>query len=198
VFSQHHRERSDADLARGLIAGEAWAVDATWYRFAPMVLTTAERVLGSKSEAEDVAQDVFTRLFRIVKSLRDPDSLRSFVYSVAIRTLKSELRYRRMRAWLSFHEPDSLVDLPRATVDVESRDLLRKFHRLLDRLSPRDRLVFVMRRVESMTVEEIAAAMDLSVSTVKRSMLHASTRLSRWVDADPHLAHLSDGRPIAK
>jgi RNA polymerase sigma-70 factor, ECF subfamily len=198
VVSQNHRERSDADLARGLIAGEAWAVDVAWYRFAPMVLSTAERVLGSKSEAEDVAQEVFTRLFRTVKSLRDPESLRSFVYSVAIRALKSELRYRRVRAWLSFHEPDSLVDLPRATLDIESRDLLRKFYTLLDRLSPRDRLVFVMRRVESMTVEEIASAMDLSVSTVKRSMLHASSRLSRWVDSDPHLSHLWDARSMAR
>jgi RNA polymerase sigma-70 factor (ECF subfamily) len=198
VVSQHHRETSDADLARGLIAGEPWAVDATWHRFAPMVMMTAERVLGSRSEAEDLAQEAFARLFRTVKTLRDPESLRSFVYSVAIRALKSQLRYRRLRAWLSFHEPESLVDLPRTTLDIESRDLLRKFHTLLDRLSPRDRLVFVLRRMESMTVEEIATTMALSESTVKRSMLHASSRLSRWVEADPHLARLWDARALTK
>jgi RNA polymerase sigma-70 factor, ECF subfamily len=198
VVRQHHPETSDADLARGLIAGEPWAVDATWHRFAPMVLMTAERVLGSKSEAEDLAQEVFSRLYRTVKTLRDPESLRSFVYSIAIRSLKSALRYRRLRGWLSFHEPESLVDLPRATLDVESRDLLRKFHVLLDRLSPRDRLVFILRRVEAMTIEEIATTMDLSASTVKRSMLHASGRLSRWVEADPHLSNLRDLRSLAR
>ncbi len=198
VVRQNHRETSDAELARALILGEPWAVDATWHRFAPMVMMTAERVLGSKSEAEDLAQEVFARLYRTAKTLRDPESLRSFVYSIAIRALKSELRYRRLRAWLSFHEPDSLVDLPGTSVDVESRDLLRKFHTLLDRLSPRDRLVFILRRVESMTIEEIAKTMELSVSTVKRSMLHASGRLSRWVAADPHLSTLRDARPVAK
>jgi RNA polymerase sigma-70 factor, ECF subfamily len=198
VVRQSHSETSDADLARGLVADEPWAIDATWHRFAPMVMMTAERVLGSKSEAEDLAQEVFARLYRTVKTLRDPESLRSFIYSIAIRSLKSALRYRRLRAWLSFHEPENLVELPSATLDVESRDLLRKFHVLLDRLSPRDRLVFTLRRVESMTIEEIATTMELSVSTVKRSMLHASNRLSRWVEADPQLSSLWDMRSLAK
>jgi len=54
-------------------------------------------------------------------------------------------------------------------------------------------MVFVLRRMESMTVDEIATTMGLSLSTVKRSMAHASGRLSRWVQADPGLAGLVRG-----
>ena len=75
---------------------------------------------------------------------------------------------------------------------MESRDLVRKFHSLLERLPTRERLVFVLRRMESMTVEEIAAAMTTSESTVKRSMTRASNRLSRWIEADPELATVFD------
>jgi RNA polymerase sigma-70 factor, ECF subfamily len=190
VVGQNRRSATDGDLARGLAAGEAWAVAETWHRFAPMVLSMAERSLGSRSEADDLGQEVFYRVYRRAGTMRDPDSLRSFVYSVAVRALKSELRSRKLRGWLSFHEPEDLVDLGSGTVDVESRDLLRKCYALLDRLAPRDRLVFVLRRMESMTVDEIARAMDLSDSTVKRSMLRASSRLLRWIDADPGLAEL--------
>jgi RNA polymerase sigma-70 factor, ECF subfamily len=192
VVGANRRDSSDGDLARGLAAGEGWAVAETWYRFAPMVLMMAERSLGSRSEAEDIAQDVFYGVFHKAKTLRDPNRLRSFVYSFAVRALKCELRRKRVRAWLSFNEPEALVDLGYRTLDVESRDLLRKFYALLDRLPPRHRLVFVLRRMESMTVEEIATTMDISVSTVKRSMAHASSRLSRWIDADPGLAGLVD------
>ena len=197
VVGTNRRAASDADVARGLASGEAWATAETWHRFAPMVLMMAERTLGSRSEADDLGQEVFYRVFRKAGSLRDPDSLRSFVYSFAVRSLKSELRRKRLRGWLSFHQPEELVDLGCRTSDVESRevesrDLLRKCHALLDRLTPRDRLVFVLRRMESMTVEEIATAMDISVSTVKRSMAHASNRLSRWIDADPGLAGVLD------
>jgi RNA polymerase sigma-70 factor (ECF subfamily) len=192
VGGRARRDISDGDLARGLVAGDAWAIAETWHRFAPMVLTMAQRSLGSKSEAEDVSQEVFCRVFRKAKSLRDPECLRSFVYSFAVRALKSELRRRKLRAWLSFDKPEALVDLGSGTLDVESRDLLRKFHVLLDRLTPRDRIVFVLRRMESMTVEEIATTMDISVSTVKRSIGHSSGRLSRWIDADPGLTGLLD------
>jgi len=159
-----------------------------------MVLMMAERSLGSRSEAEDVGQEVFYGVFRKAKTLRDPDSLRSFVYSFAVRALKSELRRKKLRSWLTFHEPEDLadVDLSFGTMDVESRDLVRKCYALLARLSSRDRLVFTLRHMESMTVEEVAAAMDISVSTVKRSMAHASNRLLRWIGADPGLAALLD------
>jgi RNA polymerase sigma-70 factor (ECF subfamily) len=189
---------SDAEVAEGLALGEDWAITEAWHRFAPLVLMTAERALGSKSDAEDVTQDVFSGVFRNAKTLRDPASLRSFVYSVAVRTLRSHLRYRRLRHWLSFREPESLLDLRHSVQDVEGREFVRNLYRLLDRLSPRDRLVFVLRRVEAMTVEEIASTLDISVSTVKRSFNHASTRLSRWIAADPVLSDRLDGTAPAR
>ncbi len=193
MVSNHRRDVSDGELARALSAGETWAVTETWYRFAPMVLLMAERAMGSRSEADDIAQDVFYGVFRKAKTLRDPDSLRSFVYSFAVRSLKSELRRKRLRGWLSFHQPEALLEMGSGSLDVEARDHLRRCHALLDRLNPRDRLVFILRRIESMTVDEIATAMDLSISTVKRSMSHASKRLTHWVAADPGLAELLEG-----
>jgi RNA polymerase sigma-70 factor, ECF subfamily len=194
VAGANRPDLSDSELARGLAAGETWSLGITWHRFAPMVLTMAERSLGSRSDAEDLAQDVFLNVFRKAKTLRDPERLRSFVYSCAIFGLKSELRRRKLRAWLSFLAPEALVDLNCRSTDVESRDLLRRFYALLDRLSERDRLVFSLRELEAMTVEEIAEVMDLSVSTVKRSQTHAVTRLSRWIASDPGLAEAFDTR----
>jgi len=175
---------SDGDLARGLMVGSTWATAETWRRFAPMVLTMAARALGSESEADDLAQEVFQRVFRKAKTLRDPDTLRSFVFSFAIRVLKTELRSKRTRGWLSFHQPEAVVDLACGTLDVESRDLLRRFYALLDRLAPRDRLVYALRNMEKMTVEEIASSTELSVSTVKRSLATATEKLSRWLESD--------------
>jgi RNA polymerase sigma-70 factor (ECF subfamily) len=194
VVGASRRDVSDAELAHGLAAGEAWAIGVTWHRFAPMVLTMAERSLGSRSDAEDLAQDVFLSIFRKANTLREPDKLRSFVYSFAIFGLKSELRRRKLRGWLSFLAPEAMVDLTQRSVDVESRDLLRRFYALLDRLSPRDRLVFSLKELESMTIDEIAEVMDISVSTVKRSLAHAIARLSRWIMADSDLADVFDTR----
>jgi RNA polymerase sigma factor (sigma-70 family) len=185
---------NDGDLARALISGATWATEATWNRFSPMVYSMAVRTLGSESEAEDVVQEVFYRLFLRAKTLRDPESLRSFVVSFAIRILKWELRRKRARSWLSLTEPEFYVDLASESMDVESRDLLRRFYGLLNRLGPRDRLIFSLRRLESMTVEEVANTMELSVSTVKRSLDHAGQKLARWIKDDPSMASLLNGK----
>src|SRR5262245_5118125 len=95
-------DASDAELARALVGREAWAIGETWHRFAPVVIMFARRALGSESEAEDVAQEVFHRVFAKCGTLRAPDRLRSFVFSFAIRVVRTELRSRRTRAWLSF------------------------------------------------------------------------------------------------
>ncbi len=194
VLGVNPRASSDGDLARAMATEQAWAISEAWRRFAPMVLNLAERSLGSRHEAEDLGQDVFCNVFRKVKTLREPDRLRSFVYSFAVREVKSHLRRRKLRSWLSFHQPEALADLGQRTLDMESRDLLRRCHILLDGLRPRDRLVYVLRRMESMTVEEIASTMDLSVSTVKRSMAHAEDRLARWIEADPGMADMLASR----
>lgn len=190
VVGQDRRAASDGDLARALIADEAWAIAETWRRFAPMVLTLAARSLGSRSEADDIVQDVFARVYRKAKLLREPDSLRSFIYGFAIHALRSELRRRKLRSWLSLDSSPALANLGSGTLDVESQDILRRFKTFLDRLSPRDRMVFTLRRMESMTVDEIATTMRISVSTVKRSMTHASDRLTHWINGDPGLAGL--------
>ena len=190
VICEDHQAIDDTELARSLMNGESWAQTETWERFAPMVLMIARRALGSRSESEDIAQEVFCRVFLKAKTLRKPEKLRSFVYSVALRALTSELRRKKRRAWFHLNDGDALGDLG---CEVESRDLLRRFHGFLMRLPARESLVFVLKRMDSMTVEEIAVVMETSVSTVKRLLTRASERLARWINADPGLATLFAG-----
>ena len=194
VVDPDARNLSDGDLARALMAGAAWAYAETWNRFAPMVFGMAARTFGSESEAEDIVQEVFYRVLAKVKTLRNPESLHSFIVSFAIRIFKWELRRKRARSWLSFYQPEVLVDLACETLDVESRDLLRRFYAFLARQAPRERLVLSLRTLESMTVEEIAKAMKISVSTVKRSLDCARRELSHWIETDLELVGLLDGK----
>ena len=189
IVREGHRSASDGDVARALSAQETWAAVETWRRFSPMVLTLAKRTLGSQTEAEDVAQEVFCRVYRKIRTLREPDRFRSFIYTAGLRVLQNELHRRKVRAWLSFQRPE-LLDLHGCEpLDLESRDLLRKLYAALDRLAARDRIVFVLRRVELMSIEDIAASMGISESTAKRSLAHALSRLSHWLDDEPRLAY---------
>lgn len=181
---------SDGDLGRALIRGEPWAQKVTWSRFSPVVRKMAASVMGSGADVRDVVQEVFCRLLRKGRTLRDPECLHAFVVSFAVRVLKSELHRRRVRSWLSFHDPETLPDVAVDAADMEARDLLRRFYVVLGRLGARERLVYTLRNVELMTIEQTAEAMALSVATVKRLQKRATDRLSELVDADPALAGL--------
>jgi RNA polymerase sigma-70 factor, ECF subfamily len=181
-------EIDDAVLARALIADEEWAPAAVWNRFAPMVFRMASRALGNDYEAEDVTQEVFFRLFARAKTLKNVESFKSFVTSFAIRILKWELRRKRARSWLSFREPKDMPETPYVGCDPEARDLLRRFYAMLGRLKPRDRIVYCLRHLDGRTLDEIALAMELSLSTVRRSHDRTSQRVSQWLASEAGLS----------
>jgi RNA polymerase sigma-70 factor (ECF subfamily) len=189
------REASDADLALALKGGSAWAIEETWNRFAPMVHSMAFRTLGVRAESEDICQEVFHRVFRRAKTLREPSKLRYFISAFAVHVLRHELLRKKAHSWLSFHQPEVLVEMSTSTrVDIESRDLLRRFYCLLDRLKPRDRLVYALRNFEDMTIDEIVTITELSMSTVKRSLVHTTKKLSVWSENDLGIVGLLGGK----
>lgn len=182
--SPEEASATDLELARALIDGTANAAEAAWERYSPLVHRIVSRAIGPDAEVEDVTQEIFYRLFSRIRTLRKPEALRSFVISFAIRIVKWELRRRRARRWLTLSETGDVPDEQMMVMDAENRYALRRLYGLLDRLSARERLVLVLRHVEGMTLEEIAAAMELSLATVKRGLRRASARVSQMVDAD--------------
>lgn len=176
---------SDADVVRGLIHKEEWAAVALWTRYGSLVFRIADRALGSRHEAEDLTQDVFMCVLGKIAGLREPDALRSFVVSVTIRTLKWKLRRRRVRQWVHLTDTGDLPDQPVNGVDTE--ETLRRFYCLLDKLRADDRLVFVLRRVDGMKLEDVGHATGHSVATVKRRLIRADAELAQWMEREPVL-----------
>jgi RNA polymerase sigma-70 factor, ECF subfamily len=186
----HEGESHPADdvLADALVAGEPWAATAMWNKHSPMVYRFLRRALGLAADVEDLTQDVFFSVFSNVGSLRNRDALRSFILSVAIRKLRSELRLRRLRSIFQLTRFDQLPDQPVPALDAESRQALRRFYAILDRLGAQERSAFVLRHMEGLKLEEVADALEVSLATAKRRLQRASAFVSRHVERDPSLA----------
>jgi len=183
----------DVELVRALCAGQADAPAAAWNRYAPLVFGICSRALGSETEAEDLTQDVFYRLFARIGTLRKPEALRSFVTSFAIRTVKWELRRRRARRFLTLSLTGDLPETPPGFVSADNRYALQRFYQVLDRLSTRERLVLVLRHVEEMTLDEVAAHMAISLATVKRTLRRANGRASDLLGGEAELKTILSG-----
>jgi RNA polymerase sigma-70 factor (ECF subfamily) len=196
---------SDADIVAGrieaeaflsaLIRGAPWAAEEAWNRYAPMVFDLLRRGMGPSADLDDCVQEVFLRAFRRVDTLRDATALRSFVYSVAVRVMRWQLRRRRIRRWVGLSDTGELPELGQPPLDVEAREALRRTYALLEKLGTLDRTIFVLRHSEELSLLEIANAVEVSLSTVKRRLGRTSSRVARLVRADPLLStYLSIGR----
>ena len=177
------------ELVAGLKANLPWARREIWDRYSGKVRRYLAGALGRPADdVEDLTQEVFLRLFVRRSAIRNPEALPQFTMAVAARVLKWNLRSRwvRRKILLSDHG-----DLPETPVDrlpeEETRDALRRCRRILDALGPRERVAFTLRFVEQMTMEEVAATMDVSLSTAKRLCSRATAIVAEQVGGDDDL-----------
>jgi RNA polymerase sigma-70 factor (ECF subfamily) len=166
---------SDAELVAAIAQGDTDALGAVWDRYSPAVRGVLRASLGAHADCEDLLQEVFIAFLRGAERLRSADSLRSYLIGVAIRLVLGELRRRRVRRWVSLSPDDELCEIPAPShePDHEAAEVLRALYRVLDRMSPRRRLAFVLRHVQGIEVLEAARLMGVSDSTIKRESRRA-------------------------
>jgi RNA polymerase sigma-70 factor (ECF subfamily) len=146
------------------------------------------RSIGFGPDGDDLVQEVFLCVFRRVHTLRDPLALRSFVSAVAARTLSHERRQRRARFFEATEQEMRAAEALRVNADPAAKHAFCSLKQLLNRLRQRERDAFVLRFVEGMNAEEVAARLRVSTSTARRSFVHAWQQLSIWAARDPFLA----------
>lgn len=172
---------TDAALVLAARAGELWAQEALFQRYARMVLALSQRILAGRDDADDLAQDAFVYAFTRLDTLQNPQAFHAWLRSIVVRTASKRLRRQRLLTRLGLRrsepiEPDSVIGVE-APPDVAVE--LRHVYGLIERLPAEERVALVLRRVEGMELLEIAEEMKLSLATVKRRLAAAEGRLER-------------------
>jgi RNA polymerase sigma-70 factor (ECF subfamily) len=186
------RSFTDADLVAAFVREEEWASAAIWERFAPMVQRILYRGVGPGHDVDDLVQEAFLRLFRKLRSLRDPAALKSFVVAVTTRVLQTELRARWLKRWLGLSDDGVVPESATPGADLDAREALSRFYQLLDGLGVKQRAAFTLRYIEGLELTEVAAGVGVSLATIKRWLPRVSKKVYRQAERDPLLkAYLS-------
>jgi RNA polymerase sigma-70 factor (ECF subfamily) len=178
---------SDAALVVEARAGESWAQEALFRRHAPRLNGLAFRVMGRDDEVDDLVQDTFVAAFEGLGRLTDPQAFASWIASILVRQAHKKIRRRRMLARLGLGRARSDIDVDAilgASCPPDKAVELRALYGVLNELPADARIALVLRRVEGLSLEEVAEAMDLSLATIKR----------RLADADRFLEEKGAGR----
>lgn len=170
---------SDQELVSAAIEGDEAAKAALYRRYVRMVAGSAYRLLGSDNELEDVVQDSFLAAFSGLSRLNTGDAFAGWLSRIATRTSIDTIRRRRLLARLGLRrlQPIHVETLVSATAPPDVAAELKAVYRVLQDLPTAERVVLVLRRVEQLTIAEVAERSGWSPATVKRKLARAERRL---------------------
>jgi len=185
---------ADLDLLASLRRGEASALDTLATRHGPMIYRLAFGITRNQGDAEEVLQDVLLTLARRSASFEGRSALGSWIYRIATNTALNKRRGKRLELetpledLLPTFEPDGHRSGDRTYLLADwsqnpEEELLagerrRVLEQAIDSLPDHYRVVLVLRDVEDLSNEEVAAILEEPVSSVK-SRLHRARMVLR-------------------
>jgi RNA polymerase sigma-70 factor, ECF subfamily len=163
----------DAQLIAACRRGEARAMEMLYHQYKRRVFGMAHRIVGA-SDSEEVAQEVFVRVFRGLAAFRGDSALSTWIYRLTVNAALSHLARRGRR-----HEvgDDGLTDLPAPPVAERDSALATRIEAALARLPAGYRAILVLHDVEGLSHEECAAILDCRVGTCKSQLHKARARM---------------------
>ncbi len=180
VEQSHDQNVSDEELARlcqERQPGDPRPFRALVARYRDQVINTAYRFLGDLPDAEDVAQEVFLKVYRGLPDFRATSSFSTWLYRITVNTCRNELRRRSRRPSLLEPDLESLgIPLPtipsveQVVIIHEQRDAIQD---TLDRLSETDREALILRDVQGLSYQEITAVLGIGLSAAKMRVRRA-------------------------
>lgn len=179
------RTQADARLGALLRDDPQAAAPLIYERFAADVNRWVWRLMGADPDHGDVVQQVFVRVIRSARRLRQVDRLAAWVYAITANTVYGELRRREIRRL--FVRDQAPVVHPDLVRDVEVRDLLLRAKAIIDKIPAKQRIVFVLHVIEGRTLAEIAEICSYSTATAKRRFGAANRRFQLLLARDPEL-----------
>jgi RNA polymerase sigma-70 factor (ECF subfamily) len=158
-----------------------------------MVYQLALHLLGDPQEALDLSQEVFLRVFRMLKHFRGQSTLRTWIYRIVVNQASNRQRWwrRRRRSQQVALEEHTAThgELPdvRETAapdrEFQKREAAEIVWRALDQLPFDQRAVIVLREIEGLSYEEIATSLEVAVGTVKSRLARARENLREGLGA---------------
>ena len=164
--------------------GDTQAFELLVERHQALVIGTVGRMLGSNSDVEDLAQQVFLRVWRSAGRYVPRAKFTTWLLKITRNLVFNEMRRTKRQAQVSIQPDPQGEELPVKDESVQSpaetmleHELQQAIEEAIQQLPDTQRLALILRRYEGRSYEEIGEILDLSVPAVKSVLFRARTEL---------------------
>ncbi|MFH1238498.1 MAG: sigma-70 family RNA polymerase sigma factor [bacterium] len=189
-----NHEKSDEFLIERFKNNDADAFSELVNRYKKRAYYLAYNMLSNETDAEDVSQEAFLRVYKNIGSFRGTSSFRTWFYTIIVNLCRSHLRHRYLVSRFSFHfkEKDEMSDDPEKTIETSvgdthwqcnpvkttvNQELTKSINTAVDSLPPRQKEIFVLKHYQGLKISEIAAILKCAEGTVKANLFKAINNL---------------------
>jgi RNA polymerase sigma-70 factor, ECF subfamily len=167
-------------------ATTAQSLEDVYRLYCRYVAAVCFRISGRRAELEDLTQEVFAEAAASFDALREPEAVRGWLATIAVRVTRKRLFRLRLYTWVGLAPAVDYEEIADPSASPYDRALIATVYRALDPLAPDDRIAFVLHHVEGETLESVARLTKCSVTTAKRRIFRARTALERRLSDDEH------------
>lgn len=175
----------DAVLVQRARRGDLLAQGALFRRYCKVVYRLSHHLVGC-NDADDLLQDGFVAAFAQLDRLREPKAFSVWLSAIVVRTAHKCLRRRQLleRLGLRRRTPVEIDFLASRAAPPEIAAEVRRIYAVVKRMPEEARLALQLRRIEGLSLNEIAEKMDRSLATIKRRLAQAQEIMNKKL-ADP-------------
>ena len=185
-------ESTDAQLVRRVQKGDKGAFDLLVLKYQHKIVNLVMRYVRDPDQALDITQEAFLKAYRALPRFRGDAAFYTWMYRIAVNTAKNYLaaqRRRPMDVELDLQDPEQYelhaklkdTDTPEAV--TLSHELQATIERAIAALPEDLRTAIVLRELDGMSYEEIAATMECPVGTVRSRIFRARDAISKKIGA---------------
>jgi RNA polymerase sigma-70 factor (ECF subfamily) len=194
------RPQDEADLIAKAGTGDRAAFRVLYGRHRDVVSRLVFRMLSGSRDVDDVVQEVFFQVYKSLKDFRGQSKFSTWLHRVTVNVVLMHRRAARSRPTYSEEPhpdttPDDDVVAPDA--DVDRRERVRAFARVVERLAEKKRVVFVLHELEGVPPQEIAEIVGAPVLTVRTRLFYARREIEAMLADEPVLAALRETLGVA-
>jgi len=190
---ENHLQETDYTLIADIKQGDMNAFKKLVRKHQSLAFTLAFRTLGDENDANDVVQECFIRIWRNIDTFDLQQKFTAWMCRIISNLCVDRLRQRKRHA-VSFSHFDSGLDVLNQLQstdmegDIDQREIGELINSLAQGLTPKQRLVFVLRDLQGMSIEEAGQTLQMRSGAVK-SNLHLARRAirKRLLEIDPEL-----------
>ena len=178
---QELHEQPDSEIVRQIRSGDDSAFDELIRRYKRPVVNFVYRVLGNAADADDVAQDVFVRVYQNLDTYRAETKFSTWLFALARNAAIDRLRWRERHPTETIESTTELAATSGTAEDVAASEMSNQIAAAVAKLPEDQRTALVLAEYHDLSYAEIAKVMRCSEKSVESRLYRAKQTLRGWL-----------------